>query len=144
MSAIAAEYQEVFQLYLRLGKELTKIMGIDDAKNPQFFVESILANRDYMTRIEQLNSRVLQLSEDWERYRTSVDLEAEDQIRELAAAARAQAVRLKELCSIHAQKLQIIRDKLEKDLAEIGKGTEYLKSVKPIKNNYPKFIDSLY
>jgi hypothetical protein len=144
MSAIVTEYKEVFQLYLRLGRELTKIMDIDDTKNPQVFVESILANRDYMTRIEQLNARVLQLSEDWEKYRSSIDPEMEEQIRELATAAKAQAVQLKELCSIHAQRLQIIRDKLEKDLAEIGKGAEYLKSVKPIKNNYPKFIDSLY
>ena len=144
MNALASEYQDVFRLYLRLGKDLAKIMDIDDKANPQDYVESILANRDCLMRIEQMNSRILRLSEAWKKCRATLDLESQDEIEELAGEARSQAVRLRELCGTHVQKLQKVRNKLADDLAEIGKGAEYLKSTKPIKNNYPKFIDSLY
>jgi hypothetical protein len=144
MNALAAEYQEVFQLYLKLGRELAKILEVDYAKHPNAYVESILENREHLTRIEQMNAQVMRLSEDWEKHRMDMDPEGQNGVREIAGAAKEQAVRLKELCSIHAQRLQTVRDKLGKELAEIGKGAEYLKSVKPIRNNYPKFIDSLY
>ena len=109
MNALAIEYQDVFQLYLKLGKELSKIMDMDDINNPQVFVESILANHDCMIRIEQVNSRILRLFEDWEACRTSIDPEMQDEVRELARAAKAQAVQLRELCSICAQRLQAVR-----------------------------------
>jgi hypothetical protein len=144
MSPLAAEYQDVFQLYLKLGKELEKILEIDYTKNPGAYVESILANRDHLIRIEKMNDRVLRLTEDWEERRMSMDPAAQEGIREIAGAAKEQAVRLKKLFGVHAERLQAIRDRLGKDLAQIGKGAEYLKSVKPIKSNYPKFIDSLY
>jgi hypothetical protein len=144
MNALASEYQDVFRLYLRLGKDLAEVMDIDEKTNPQDYVESILANREYLMRLEQMNSRILRLSEEWQKGRGTLDLESQDEIEELAVEARAQAVRLKELCGIHVQKLQRVRNKIADDLAEIGRGAEYLKSTKPIKNNYPKFIDSLY
>jgi len=109
MNALAIEYQDVFQLYLKLGQELAKIMDIDDIKNPQGFVESIFADHDCMVRIEQVNSRILQLFEDWEECRVSIDPEMQDEVRELARAAKAQAVQLRRLCNIYAQRLQAVR-----------------------------------
>lgn len=109
MNALAIEYQDVFQLYLKLGKELAKIMDIDDIKNPQGFVESIFADHDCLIRMEQVNSRILQLFEDWEACRTNIDPEMQDEVREIARAAKAQAVQLRKLCSIYAQRLQIVR-----------------------------------
>ena len=106
MNALAIEYQDVFQLYLRLGKELAKIMDIDDIGNPQGFVESIFTDHECMIRIEQVNSRILQLFEDWEACRTNIDPEIQDEVRELARAAKAQAVQLRRLCNIYAQRLQ--------------------------------------
>ena len=144
MSTLTAELKDVFELYLKLGEKFTKIVDAGDSKDPQALAQSILQNREYLSRIEAMNSRVLRLSEDWENCRANLDPESRDRIRTLAEAARAQAIRLQELCSIQAQKLQAARDKLGKNLEEIGKGAQYLKSVKPIKNNYPKFIDSLY
>jgi hypothetical protein len=144
MKNLVAEFQDVFTLYLQLGEELTRIMNIDDSKDPQALIKAILQNRNCLDRITQMNARVVHLSESWEKCRTHLDPESRNRARNLAEAAKAQAVRLQELCSIQAQKLQTIRDKLGKNLAEIGKGSRYLKSMKPSKSNYPKFIDSMY
>ncbi len=144
MNALAAGFQDVFRVYLKLSEELTKIINAGDSNDPQALAKSILQNRDCLARIEQMNSSVFQLSDEWQKCRGSIDAKSRNEIRKLAEAAKAQAVRMKELCSIHVQKLQIARDKLEKDLVELGKGARYLESIKPAKNNYPKFIDSLY
>ena len=106
MNALAIEYQDVFQLYLKMGKELVKIMDIDDIKNPQGLVESIFTDPACLIRIEHVNSRILQLFEDWEACRTNIDPEIQDEVRELARAAKKQAVQLRKLCSIYAQRLQ--------------------------------------
>ncbi len=109
MNALAIEYHDVFQLYLKVGKELAKIMDMGSLKNPQAFFESILTNHDCLIRIEQVNSRILQLFEDWEEWRPSIDPQMQDEVRELARAAKAQAVQLGKLCSIYAQRLQEVR-----------------------------------
>ena len=109
MNALVIEYHDVFQLYLRMGKELAKIMDMEDSQNPGTFVESILESHDYLVRIEQVNSRILQLFEDWEECRTTIDPQMEEEVRELAWAAKAQAVRLRRLCSIYTQRLQGVR-----------------------------------
>ena len=38
MNALATEYQDVFQLYLKLGKELARIIDLKNIKNHQDFV----------------------------------------------------------------------------------------------------------
>jgi hypothetical protein len=144
MSALAAEFQDVFHLYLELSEKLTRIISAGNLKNPDTIAESVLRNRDCLVRIEQMNSRVLQLSDDWQKSRNKLDPASRNEIRNLAEAARTQAIALRELCRIHVQKLQTALDKTGKDLAEIAKGAQYLKSIKPVKNNYPKFVDSLY
>jgi archaellum component FlaC len=141
---LAAEFRDVFTLYIKLGEELTKIMDVGNSEDPQVLADAILKNRECLDRIEQMNSRVLRLSSDWQQHRNNLDQESEKEVRDLSDATRAQVRRLQELCSMHVQKLQNTRDKLQKDLAEIGKGAQYLKSTTPTKNNYPKFIDSLY
>ena len=141
---LAAEFQDVYTLYVKLGEELTKIMDVGDSEDPRILAETILKNRECLIRIEQMNSRVLQLSNDWKQHSASLDPETEKNIRTLSEGARTQVVRLQELCRTHMKRLQSARDKLEKDLAELSKGAQYLKSTTPPKNNYPKFIDSMY
>ena len=144
MTNLADEFRDVFSLYIRLGKELTRIMDVGDSKDPQVLVNSILQNRDCLERITQMNSRVVQLSENWAKCRNHLDPESRSEAHNLAAAAKAQAARLQELCSVNTEKLRRVRDDLGKNLAEIGKGSQFLKSIKPVRNNYPKFVDSLY
>jgi hypothetical protein len=144
MNALAAEYRDIFKFYLKLSEDLTKIMDENNSQNPQQLIDSILRNRDSLARIEQLNSRILQLSDHCNRNRADFDPESLEEIQNQARAAKAQAIRLKELCRVHAEKVQSTRDELSHQLAEIGKGSQFLKSITPVKNNYPKFVDSLY
>jgi hypothetical protein len=144
MNALASEFQDVFKLYLKLSQDLAGITNGIDTHNPQQLIESILQNRDSLVRIEQMNSRISQLSDAYNKCRAHLDPESQEEIRNLAQAAKAQAIRLKEWCSIRALKIQAARDRLGGRIAEIGKGSQFLESIKPIKNNYPKFIDSRY
>jgi hypothetical protein len=144
MTIFISEFQDVFQGYLTLADDLTKIMDVDDSQDPHILVQSILQNCDCLNRIDQMNLRVLKLTDDWEKHCADSDQCSREEASKLIEAAKAQAVRLQILCTIKSQKLQSLRDVLGKNLEELGKGAQYLKSLKPAKNNYPKFIDSRY
>jgi hypothetical protein len=144
MTTYIAEFQEVFHGYLRLADDLAKIMDVDDPQNPQILVQSILKNCSCLNRIVQMNTRVIRLSEEWEKQSNQSDPQSRNEVSKLIEAAKAQAVRLQTLCSISSEKLENLRDDLGKSLEELGKGAQYLKSIKPVKNNYPKFIDNNY
>jgi hypothetical protein len=144
MTNLASEFRDVCNLYARLGEELASITATDDALGSQALIQSILDNRDCLDRIAQMQSRIMQLSEDWKKVRPYLDSELRDETQDLAAAARAQVLRLQELCATQIQKLEQTRDSLGRNLSELGKGTQFLKSIKPANSNYPKFIDSLY
>jgi hypothetical protein len=144
MKTLASDFEDVFKLYLRLGQDLARILDIEDSDHSQALARSILENRDCLVRIEQMNSRILQLSSNWEKCRDSLDPASANAIQELARSTRAQAMHLKELCSRHAEKLQIARDRLSSEMAELSKAAQHLNSLKPVKNNYPKFFDSVY
>jgi hypothetical protein len=144
MHNLALEFREVFNLYIKLGEELARIMDVDDTKDPQALIRSVLQNRDCLDRIAQMNTRVINLSDAWEKCRSQLDPKSRSDICDSAAAARDQAVRLQQLCSAQTEKLRMVHNEVGKKLAEIGKGSQLLKSIKPVKNNYPKFVDSLY
>lgn len=143
MRDFVAEFQELNSLYHKLGAELAEEMNAVNANDPHSLVGSVLRCRDRFVRIEQMNTRVLQLAADWEKSRSRLDSKTRDEAQSLAAAAKAHALQLKELFNSYVQKIEPHRENLKKRLSEICKGARYLKSVKPIKSNYPKFVDSL-
>jgi len=140
---LVSEFQAVSDLYHQLGDELGKIDAIRDPMGSRAYLESIFQKRDCLARIEQMNSRARQLSDEWEKCRSKLDAKSRKEIGVLAETVRGQATRLHELCGTHIRAVQAVRDRLGRDLAELGKRARYLKSVKSAKNNYPKFIDSL-
>jgi len=144
MHYLVQEFQDLVKRYQDLGKELSGVLEGTDSGNPQVLVQSILQNRDCLSRIIQIDVQVQQLSGDWQKTAPQLDSNMRLQVRALADAAKAQAVRLKGLCGAYAEKIENARGQLGKELAEIGRGSQYLQSVKPIKGNYPKFIDSVY
>jgi hypothetical protein len=143
MRNFASEFQTVSRLYLELGDELAGIQS-EDSNNSRTYLESILRKRDCLAKLEQTNSRALQLSSEWKECRSKLSTKAQNEIEVTAKELRVSAIRLNQLCVTHAQKIQSARTELAKSRAELGKGSRYLKSIKPVKNNYPKFIDSLY
>ena len=142
MTELTSEFRDIIALYLRLGEELTQILQVDDSQDPNALVQSILQRGDCLAQISQMSSRVKAAADNWKKCRGYLDGKAREETNELAEAAQAQVARLKALCDIHAEKLKIARGRLEKSLAEIHQGSRYLKSLKPVKSNYPKFIDS--
>jgi hypothetical protein len=144
MNNFAAEFRDIFSLYAKLGEQLSEILKTSDGHASQSMVHSILHNSDSLAQISQMNSRIAKLCEDWNQCRLQLDPADREEADHMAAAAKAQALRLQELCHIHAQKLQTIHDELKHNLTEIGKGARYAKGLKSYRNNYPKFIDSSY
>jgi hypothetical protein len=144
MTDLGSEFKTMVAIYNEIAEELARALEADDSQNPKSLTQSILTNRDSLSRIGQMNSRVILVSNEWKKRRASLDARLWDEMDRLADDALKQAVRLNQLCSLTAKKLEAARDKLGTELSEIGKGAQYLKSVTPAKSNYPKFIDSLY
>lgn len=144
MTTFASEFKAIAATYSEIGEELTRALEADDSHNSKSLIQSILTNRDSLSRIGQMHSRVVLVSDEWKKNRATLDSQSWDEINRLAENALKQAVQLNQLCSLTAKKLESARDKLGTELSEIGKGARYLKSVTPAKSNYPKFIDSMY
>jgi len=144
MNPLILELRDLVGLYLDLQKDLGQIMNESDPASIQSLSEAILDNRNLLTQIQQMNVRALQTSRNWQISRSTLDPETRDAAQELMATATVRANQIKQMCIMHTQKLQAARDKLEKELMSLNKGCEFLKSMKPIKNNYPKFIDSVF
>jgi hypothetical protein len=144
MTDLVSEFKVIAATYDEIEEELARALEADHLQNSKSLIQSVLTNRDSLSRIGQMNSRVILVSNEWKNSRASRDSQLWDEMNRLADNALKQAVRLNQLCSLTAKKLESARDKLGTELSEIGKGAQYLKSVKPAKNNYPKFIDSMY
>jgi hypothetical protein len=143
MRDFAGEFGALSQAYDQLNEELSATWN-QSSGDPKALAGCILLSSGCLARIEQMNTRVLRLTQEWKERRPALDARSRQQVDGLAENARRQAIRLHDLCSSQAQKLNDVKAKIERDLAELGKGAQYLKSIKPIKSNYPKFIDSMY
>jgi hypothetical protein len=144
MTDFAAEFHAVSQLYQQLREELSEALRVNDGADSPSIAGLILEHRSSLAKIEEMSSRVSLLSDLWKKCRPNLDSKSRSQIDAIAKTACDQAIQLQQLFILQTQKLQAAQEKLGKRLAEIGKGTRYLQSVKPVKNNYPKFIDSMY
>jgi hypothetical protein len=119
-------------------------MNSPESVDIQALSDVILDNRDRFAQIQQMNACVHQTSQDWQISRNRLDPGLQSEVEALLATSRAQATRMRQMCIIHAQRLQAARDRLEKEMVELNKGREFLESLKPVRSNYPKFIDSVY
>ena len=143
MSKLAEEFREVFDLYVKINEDLKRIA--DDSgsgEDPQTLIQSILDNKNCLTEIEQLNERVTLLCGKWKDTEANYSLSERDEIRGIIDDVSEQMRQLEKLCDFGAQKVEERRKQLTEELANIGKGSRYLKMINPIKENYPKFIDS--
>ena len=136
------EFKSISQDYRDVANVLVRITEMDNAQYASL-AKSIIENRVCIGRIEQMHSKVIQLSSRWKKHRESSDAKKWEEIDRLADDALKQAVRLNHLCDVTATKLQSARDHIGAELAEVGKGARFLKSASPSQNNYPKFIDSM-
>jgi hypothetical protein len=143
MRPFLAELEYLSELYRRLRCEFTGLLGKAKAGDVTVLINTTLRNRDLLDRIDQMNARVSQLAQEWDSFRNHLDTSTRQEIVELAESVRHQGTQLSLLCTGLLGALGARRENLEKQLAEVQKGSSYLQSVKPVKNNYPKFVDSL-
>jgi hypothetical protein len=144
MNTFLPELRNLVELYRRLANELSEFASVDQNKSESALADSLLNTRASLAEIVQINDRVSRLSSYWKDIRSRMDANRRREAESLLAAAKLEAARLKELCGSHAQRIEKVREKLRKELDQVSRGNQFLSNVKPIKYNYPKFIDSLY
>jgi hypothetical protein len=142
MHPLAAKFQEALHQYLKLTEVLNRIFSVDESLDKQALVRSILENQDSFMQIREMDARILELSEILVRCREELDPVDYETIKGISNAANSQALHIRELCLRHEQRVQSRRDQLAKELTDIRNSAQYLKVLKPAKNNFPKFIDS--
>lgn len=133
MKPFESELQCLSELYDRLDVEFA---------SPGAAVDSILRNRELFSQIQLMNSRLLMLAEEWRSQSPGLEAGERERTQKLAQKLLQKALRLAHLGAGRAAEIESHRAKLGKELGEIAKGNKFLESVKPLKTNYPKFIDS--
>lgn len=142
MESIIPELRKLTQFYFGLKKDLSDAFNTPDNDNERSFAESILQHRIRISQIERMNAHILQLSDDLKKSREKADPKIRAQIDHLTAEAKSHAVLIQDLCAKYSKKIEKTRAEIQNELECITAGKRYLKSVTPVKNNYPKFIDS--
>ena len=142
MNELAAEFEDVLQSYVKIASEFSRIIQVDDSEDPQVLIQSILDNRDCLTEIQQINKRMVSLYGVWEQNQHGLSESDSEKICNIIETVREQAHQLEKICGLKAQRVETRRSLLAQELQNIGKGSRYLKMIRPIQQNFPKFIDS--
>ena len=143
MNTLAEEFRDVLSLYVRLTADLTRIADVDRfEEDPQALIQSILDNRSCLTEIQQLNERLTRLYGAWKDKDAGSVSSIGDEISGVVDDVQEQMRQLEKLCGIGVRKIEERRKQLTDELANVEKGSRYLKLLKPVQENYPKFIDS--
>jgi len=144
MNSLTEEFRDIFDLYVKLKADLTRI---DDAGKPeddsQEFIQSILDHKSCLMEIRHLNERFTQLYGAWKDEEKNLDTSGDsDEIQTVVDDIEEQMRQIEKLCDIGIRKVEELRKQLSDELANVGKGSRYLKMINPVQENHPKFIDS--
>jgi len=144
MKNLAEEFRDVLNLYIKLTADLARIVDVGNpGDDPHTFIQSILDNRNCMTEIQQLNNRLTQLYSVWNNKGKNNDNSTDDgEIRGIVDDIERNIRKVENLCDNGITKAEEWRKQLSDELANIGKESRYVKSLKPVQENHPKFIDS--
>ena len=145
MNKLAEEFREVLSLYVKLTTDLTNVSSSGSGNSDddsQEFIQSILENRNCLTEIQQLNERLTLLYGKWKDTEANYTSSECNEIQGVVDDVGAQMRQLEKLCGLGTQKIEERRKQLTEELANLDKGSRYLKMINPIQENHPKFIDS--
>jgi hypothetical protein len=142
MQSLIPDLKKLTQFYFGLEKDLSDILKEADGCKERSLAESILQNRIRISQVERMNAHILQLSDNLTKCHREMHGEARAEAEALAAEAKSYAVRVREICLKATEEIEKAKSGAQKELEGIARGKQYLKSVDPVKNNYPKFIDS--
>jgi flagellar biosynthesis/type III secretory pathway chaperone len=142
MKLFDSELQYLSELYSRLGAEFASLKKGSSPGKPSTIVDFALRNKELFARLEQVNARLHQLVKEWERFSPHLDPSAKKQAQQLISGVRKQALELSRLNQQRLAELEAFRAGLVGELEKLQRGNRYLDSVKPLKANFPKFLDS--
>jgi len=142
MKIFISELTYLTELYDRLDREFLHPNAGNEQNRGPAQDGAVFQNAELLSRIEQMNARLQQLAEEWEKFRNQIDPATREAIRSLAACARSAAGLLAERCRLRSQDLETGREQLRKEMESLQKGARYLQTMNFFKGNYPKFIDS--
>jgi hypothetical protein len=144
MKSFLSELQYLSELYGRLQTELSALpLDAGAGSKTAILSETVLQNRELLARIDQMDARLLQLSQEWQSFRERLDPDSRSEVMKLAESVHSQAMQLSEICGRRIQHLESGRSEIRKAMEGVQSGSRYLASIKPAKTNYPKFVDSL-
>ena len=138
MDSLIIDLQRLTQFYFGLQKDLSDALNNAECEKERSLAESILQNRIRISQIERMNAHILQLSDDLRKARKNRNPKIRAQAESLVSEAKSHAV----LIARTSEKMEKTKAGIQKELGSIATGKRYLKSLVPVKNNYPKFIDS--
>lgn len=135
---LSSELQYFRDLYEALRHRLFDCGGASSRRTS----DAVFANEELISRVGQLSERVSEIASHWHDIRDRLDAGRRGQIEGLAAAVSAQLLQLQQLCGAHARNLDHEMQQISRELGELERGSRYLASARPVKTNFPKFVDS--
>ena len=142
MQSLIPDLRKLTEFYFGIESEISTALQNSGANSEKSLPDTILKDRTWMVQIERMNAHIMQLSEDLKRFRNDADPETRRTADNLVSEVKTSAIRIRDLCAEASKEIEKKKSVLKKELGNIGKGKQYLKSSDPVKNNYPKFIDS--
>jgi len=143
MQALLADLRSLDELYGHLKNAMTVLGNSSHSQDLAALTDATLRYRDLFVQLGQMNAKADGIARDWNNSAVSMQPAIKEQILSLAAKVREEGTQVSILCTKLHQQLQINRAAYEKRLDEVRKGRNYLHSARPLKANYPKFLDSL-
>ena len=142
MKVFDSELQYLSELYSLLSAEFEGLKRTSGQSKPAATVDFVLRNHELFARLEQMNGRLHQLVKDWESFSPHLEPSAKEHAQRLIEKVQRQAHELALLNQERLTEVDAFRARLSGELEKLERGGRYLQSVKPLKANYPKFIDS--
>ncbi len=142
MKLFFSELAYLNELYSRLESEISAAAHTDTAERVGLLAEVVLRNRDLLERIEQMNSRIQQMTEEWHKFDHCIDDPVREEIRALAHGVADQGRKLAAASGLAVMALADRVNSIRREITALENGTRYLDSVRPPRTNYPKFLDS--
>jgi hypothetical protein len=142
MNTILSELQELIALYRDSAEKLALVSNRTRQADEETLADSILQQQNNLKTIHAMDSRVTRLTALWKTTESQFDPESRKEVQLAIEILKTEGRRTKALCDILTQRIQAIKENLGKNLEKVGKHNQYLDCIKPVKCNYPKFIDS--
>jgi hypothetical protein len=141
MKPLISELQHLSALCSRVQAEMSR-SGLDGMDGVSGLHQCILQSKQGFAEIERISGRLSQLLAEWENQRDHADPQSREETRLLISRSKKQALQLQELCAMRKLQLKQMMDCLQSAIGKLRTGKHYLNCIKPIKSNFPKFLDA--